>query len=56
MDMTLSPQGGPPNLGGFSSTKEGSLQYRSGTTYLGKEQWKNCYLVLRYEQVVVSLF
>uniref|UniRef100_I3JHA5 Pleckstrin homology domain-containing family M member 2 n=1 Tax=Oreochromis niloticus TaxID=8128 RepID=I3JHA5_ORENI len=46
MDMTLSPQGGPPNLGGFSSTKEGSLQYRSGTTYLGKEQWKNCYLVL----------
>ncbi|XP_050927030.1 pleckstrin homology domain-containing family M member 2 isoform X3 [Lates calcarifer] len=46
MDMTLSPQGGPPSLGGSSSTKEGTLQYRSGTTYLGKELWKSCYLVL----------
>ncbi|XP_071331443.1 pleckstrin homology domain-containing family M member 2 isoform X1 [Trachinotus anak] len=46
MDMTLSPQGGPPSSGIPSSTKEGTLQYRSGTTYLGKELWKSCYLVL----------
>lgn len=46
MDMTSSPQGGPQRPGGPSSTKEGSLQYRAGTTYLGKELWKSCYLVL----------
>ncbi|XP_029291833.1 pleckstrin homology domain-containing family M member 2 isoform X2 [Cottoperca gobio] len=46
MDMTLSPQGGPPIAGLPSSTKEGTLQYRSGNTYLGKELWKQCYLVL----------
>lgn len=46
MDMTLSPQGGPQNFGLPSSTKEGILQYRAGTTYLGKELWKSCYLVL----------
>ncbi|XP_026223736.1 pleckstrin homology domain-containing family M member 2 isoform X2 [Anabas testudineus] len=46
MDMVLSPQGGPPKYGSTSSTKEGCLQYRAGTTYLGKELWKNCYLVL----------
>uniref|UniRef100_A0A665X5R2 Pleckstrin homology domain-containing family M member 2 n=1 Tax=Echeneis naucrates TaxID=173247 RepID=A0A665X5R2_ECHNA len=46
MDMNLSPQGGPPSSGVSSSTKEGTLQYRSGTTYLGKELWKSCYLVL----------
>lgn len=48
MDMTqvCSPISGVP-----SSTKEGTLQYRAGTTYLGKEQWKSCYLVLRYGQV-----
>ncbi|XP_022608865.1 pleckstrin homology domain-containing family M member 2 [Seriola dumerili] len=46
MDMTLSPQGGPPSSGAPFSTKEGTLQYRSGTTYLGKELWKSCYLVL----------
>uniref|UniRef100_A0A3B4Y067 Pleckstrin homology domain-containing family M member 2 n=1 Tax=Seriola lalandi dorsalis TaxID=1841481 RepID=A0A3B4Y067_SERLL len=46
MDMTLSPQGGPPSSGAPFSTKEGILQYRSGTTYLGKELWKSCYLVL----------
>uniref|UniRef100_A0A8D3A8M5 Pleckstrin homology domain-containing family M member 2 n=1 Tax=Scophthalmus maximus TaxID=52904 RepID=A0A8D3A8M5_SCOMX len=46
MDMTMSPQCGPPSSGLPSSTKEGTLQYRSGTTYLGKELWKSCYLVL----------
>ncbi|CAJ1055380.1 pleckstrin homology domain-containing family M member 2 isoform X2 [Xyrichtys novacula] len=46
MDMALSPQGDPSRSGGPSSTKEGTLQYRAGTTYLGKELWKSCYLVL----------
>ncbi|XP_059189001.1 pleckstrin homology domain-containing family M member 2 isoform X2 [Centropristis striata] len=46
MDMALSPQGGPPTSGQPFSTKEGTLQYRAGTTYLGKELWKSCYLVL----------
>ncbi|KAM9342710.1 pleckstrin homology domain-containing family M member 2 [Pholidichthys leucotaenia] len=46
MDTSLSPQGGSPGPGGLHSTKEGPLQYRAGTTYLGKEQWKSCYLVL----------
>lgn len=48
MDMT---QGCSPISGVPSNTKEGTLQYRAGTTYLGKEQWKSCYLVLRYGQV-----
>ncbi|XP_058499096.1 pleckstrin homology domain-containing family M member 2 isoform X1 [Solea solea] len=43
MDMTLSPQSGIPSS---RITKEGIVQYRSGTTYLGKELWKSCYLVL----------
>ncbi|XP_029911053.1 pleckstrin homology domain-containing family M member 2 isoform X2 [Myripristis murdjan] len=46
MDMTLSPQGGPPGSRECFSTKEGTLLYRAGTTYLGKELWKSCYLVL----------
>ncbi|KAI1890804.1 hypothetical protein AGOR_G00157390 [Albula goreensis] len=29
-----------------TSTKEGPLFYRVGTTYLGREHWKSCYLVL----------
>ncbi|XP_061668990.1 pleckstrin homology domain-containing family M member 2 isoform X2 [Syngnathoides biaculeatus] len=40
MDTTL------PNLKLPSSAKEGMVQYRAGTTYLGKELWKSCYLVL----------
>uniref|UniRef100_A0A3Q2DLE3 Pleckstrin homology domain-containing family M member 2 n=1 Tax=Cyprinodon variegatus TaxID=28743 RepID=A0A3Q2DLE3_CYPVA len=46
MDMSMSPQGGTPTSGMPPSTKEGTLQYRCGTTYLGKEQWKSCYVVL----------
>ncbi|KAM4563131.1 pleckstrin homology domain-containing family M member 2 isoform 2-T2 [Odontesthes bonariensis] len=46
MDIALSPQGGTPTPGAPFSTKEGILQFMSGTTYLGKEQWKSCYLVL----------
>ncbi|CAL8363881.1 unnamed protein product [Lota lota] len=45
MDAALSPHGGPPGSGS-SSTKEGCLLYRAGTTLLGKELWKSCYLVL----------
>lgn len=43
-------QVGSPVSGGTCSTKEGSMQYRAGNTYLGKELWKSCYLVLRYGQ------
>ncbi|RVE70105.1 hypothetical protein OJAV_G00061180 [Oryzias javanicus] len=46
LDMTLSPQSGSHTSGLSSNTKEGSLQYRCGTSYLGKELWKSCYLVL----------
>ncbi|XP_048879476.1 pleckstrin homology domain-containing family M member 2-like isoform X1 [Brienomyrus brachyistius] len=34
--------GGPSKS---SSTKEGHLLYRAGTTYMGKELWKSCYLL-----------
>ncbi|XP_054904543.1 pleckstrin homology domain-containing family M member 2 isoform X2 [Poeciliopsis prolifica] len=46
MDMTMSPQGGTPTSGVPSSIKEGSLQYKAGITYLGKEMWKSCYVIL----------
>ncbi|MEQ2204470.1 hypothetical protein XENOCAPTIV_013607 [Xenoophorus captivus] len=42
MDMTMSPQGETPTSGVPSCTKEGTLQYRSGTTYLGKELGEHC--------------
>ncbi|CAN9515702.1 unnamed protein product [Ophioblennius macclurei] len=45
LDIPSSPHSFP-NSGILSSTKEGTLQYRAGTTYLGKELWKSCYLVL----------
>ncbi|KAJ8258855.1 hypothetical protein COCON_G00178670 [Conger conger] len=46
MDVTA---GSPGPLNGpldSSSTKEGPLFYRAGTSYLGRELWKKCYLVL----------
>ncbi|XP_072305569.1 pleckstrin homology domain-containing family M member 2 isoform X2 [Eucyclogobius newberryi] len=48
LDTCLSPVLSPSSKGskGFSSIKEGTVQYRAGTTYLGKELWKSCYLVL----------
>uniref|UniRef100_A0A4W5M951 Pleckstrin homology domain-containing family M member 2 n=1 Tax=Hucho hucho TaxID=62062 RepID=A0A4W5M951_9TELE len=46
MDVTLAPQTALVGAGDSSSTKEGLLLYRAGTTYLGKELWKSCYLVL----------
>ncbi|XP_062283015.1 pleckstrin homology domain-containing family M member 2 [Scomber scombrus] len=45
MDMSLSPQGVPSSRLS-SSTKEGTVHYRAGNSYLGKELWKSCYLVL----------
>lgn len=30
-------------------TKEGMLHYKAGTSYLGKEHWKTCFVVLRWE-------
>lgn len=29
-------------------TKEGVLHYKAGTSYLGKEHWKTCFVVLRW--------
>ncbi|KAF7649496.1 hypothetical protein LDENG_00140640 [Lucifuga dentata] len=46
LDTAVSPQDVSPGFGGSSSAKEGAMQYRAGTTYLGKELWKSCYLVL----------
>lgn len=30
-------------------TKEGMLHYKASTSYLGKEHWKACFVVLRWE-------
>lgn len=45
LDMSLSPVPSPSS-GGKPSIKEGMVQYRARTTYLGKELWKSCYLIL----------
>lgn len=46
MDMGLGTPTSPSGSGKSGSTKEGALLYRAGTSYLGKELWKSCYLVL----------
>ncbi|TSR39555.1 Pleckstrin homology domain-containing family M member 2 [Bagarius yarrelli] len=46
MEAGLGSPTSPSGSGKSSSTKEGALLYRTGTSYLGKEQWKSCYLVL----------
>ncbi|MCI4387326.1 hypothetical protein PGIGA_G00072820 [Pangasianodon gigas] len=46
MDVGLGTPTSPSGSGKSSSTKEGALLYRAGTSYLGKELWKSCYLVL----------
>lgn len=48
MEVGLSTPTSPSGSGKSGSTKEGALLYRAGTSYLGKELWKSCYLVLRY--------
>lgn len=45
LDTSMSPIHSP-TFGGTTSIKEGSVQYKAGTTYLGKELWKSCYAVL----------
>jgi hypothetical protein len=54
MDVTLATQTALVGAGDSSSTKEGPLLYRACTTYLGKELWKSCYLVLRYVLAVIG--
>lgn len=46
MDATVASPTSPSGSRESSSTKEGALLYRAGNTYLGKEVWKSCYLVL----------
>ncbi|KAK6472371.1 pleckstrin homology domain-containing family M member 2-like [Huso huso] len=46
MDVTVGHQGGLYMPGENTHTKEGVLHYKAGTSYLGKENWKSCYLVL----------
>lgn len=49
MDKTLGPVScncSPPE---GTITKEGMLHYKAGTSYLGKEHWKPCFVVLRWE-------
>ncbi|XP_036387068.1 pleckstrin homology domain-containing family M member 2-like isoform X1 [Megalops cyprinoides] len=46
LDVTLGQQVAPNGPSDSASTKEGPLLYRAGTTYLGRELWKSCYLVL----------
>lgn len=45
LDTCLSPLQSPTS-GGSTSIKEGPVQYKAGTSYLGKEQWRSCYAVL----------
>lgn len=45
LDASLSPVQSPTSRGS-ASIKEGTVQYKAGTTYLGKELWKSVYLVL----------
>ncbi|XP_031422217.1 pleckstrin homology domain-containing family M member 2 isoform X3 [Clupea harengus] len=44
MDMGVASQ--PSSSVESGSIKEGPLLYRAGSTYLGKELWKSCYLAL----------
>uniref|UniRef100_A0A673LAY8 Pleckstrin homology domain-containing family M member 2 n=1 Tax=Sinocyclocheilus rhinocerous TaxID=307959 RepID=A0A673LAY8_9TELE len=46
MDVAVASPTSPSSSRESSSTKEGALLYRAGSTYLGKEVWKSCYLVL----------
>uniref|UniRef100_A0A673MA42 Pleckstrin homology domain-containing family M member 2-like n=1 Tax=Sinocyclocheilus rhinocerous TaxID=307959 RepID=A0A673MA42_9TELE len=50
MDAAVASPTSPFGSRESSSTKEGALLYRAGSTYLGKEVWKSCYLVLRYKR------
>ncbi|KPP58621.1 pleckstrin-like domain-containing family M member 2-like, partial [Scleropages formosus] len=44
LDVTVEPHAAV--AWSSNGVKEGPLLYRAGTTYMGRELWKNCYLVL----------
>ncbi|XP_064423918.1 pleckstrin homology domain-containing family M member 2 [Latimeria chalumnae] len=46
MDVTMGPQSGIYRPAESAVTKEGVLYYKAGTSYLGKEHWKPCFVVL----------
>ncbi|XP_061457698.1 pleckstrin homology domain-containing family M member 2 isoform X2 [Rhineura floridana] len=46
MDETLGPAPSHYVSAEHSITKEGVLSYKAGTNYLGKENWKPCFVVL----------
>ncbi|XP_051518000.1 pleckstrin homology domain-containing family M member 2 isoform X3 [Myxocyprinus asiaticus] len=46
MDVSVASPTSPLGSRESRSTKEGALLYRAGSSYLGKEVWKSCYLVL----------
>ncbi|KAA0707090.1 Pleckstrin -like proteiny domain-containing family M member 2 [Triplophysa tibetana] len=46
MDVSVASPTSPSCSRESSSTKEGAVLYRAGSSYLGKEVWKSCYLVL----------
>lgn len=48
MDEALGPTNSTYTSTENAVTKDGILHYKAGTSYLGKEQWKTCFVVLRW--------
>lgn len=48
MDEALGPSANSYTSAENTVTKDGILHYKAGTSYLGKEQWKTCFVVLRW--------
>ncbi|XP_074781028.1 pleckstrin homology domain-containing family M member 2 isoform X2 [Athene noctua] len=46
MDEALGPANSSYTSADNTVTKDGVLHYKAGTSYLGKEQWKTCFVVL----------
>ncbi|XP_075629514.1 pleckstrin homology domain-containing family M member 2 isoform X3 [Balearica regulorum gibbericeps] len=46
MDEALGPTNNSYTSAENAVTKDGILHYKAGTSYLGKEQWKTCFVVL----------
>uniref|UniRef100_A0A8C8AUZ8 Pleckstrin homology domain-containing family M member 2 n=1 Tax=Otus sunia TaxID=257818 RepID=A0A8C8AUZ8_9STRI len=46
MDEALGPANSSYTSAENAVTKDGVLHYKAGTSYLGKEQWKTCFVVL----------
>ncbi|KFM01869.1 Pleckstrin homology domain-containing family M member 2, partial [Aptenodytes forsteri] len=46
MDEALGPANNSYTSAENAVTKDGILHYKAGTSYLGKEQWKTCFVVL----------